>query len=495
MRDLGWFCSRLVLALGAAALAAGTEAHSAENLNAAVASITKIDLNRHINFLASDALEGREAGSRGGHAAVAYVADRLKAFGAQPAGEDGSYVQEFGAGYRNVVAVIPGSDPVLKNEYVLIGAHVDHVGYGSRLNSNGPIGRIHNGADDNASGVSGVLEIVEGLSRLTTPLPRSVIVAFWDGEEKGLLGSQHWADHPTLPLDRINLAFNLDMIGRLASDTVTVYGSRTSVGLRQRLVRNNESSGLRFAYDFKNRDDSDHYTFYRKRIPYLMIYTGEHPDYHRPSDDADRINFDGMERITRLLLRTLVESAEAPTCGGFYDRCREETSAVRIKYAPVPPRMGLTWSGKPLADGSLVVMAVDDDTPASKAGLRTGDCITHVGGVSVSECGELKDIIRKSSGEIRLVVKKAGTDAIEPASIRLDGIPLPAGLLTGLDETDPDSIVCTAVALRSEADLLGFRDGDRILRRTTGQTGSLDASSSWVVERSGLLLTLPERQE
>ncbi|HVJ67228.1 MAG TPA: M28 family peptidase, partial [Caulifigura sp.] len=333
------------------------------------------------------------------------------------------------------------------------------------------------------------------LSRLTTQLPRSVVVAFWDGEEKGLLGSQHWADHPTIPLEKIKLAFNLDMIGRLASDTVTVYGSRTSVGLRQRLVRNNEASGLRFAYDFKNRDDSDHYTFYRKRIPYLMIYTGEHPDYHRPSDDADRINFEGMERITRLLLKTLVESAEAPMCGCFYERCRDETVANRIKYGPVPPRMGLTWSGKPLADGSLVVMAVDDNTPASKAGLRTGDCITHVGGVAVSECGELKDLIRKTCGELRFVVRKAGTDAVETVPIQLDGMPLPGGILTGLDETDPDVLVCTAVALRSEADLLGFRDGDRILRRTTGQTGSLDANSSWVIERGGLLLTLPERQD
>jgi hypothetical protein len=469
-------------------------AFAAENLNAALASITKVDLTRHIYFLASDALEGREAGTRGAQAAAAYLTDRLKAYGAQPLGEDGSYVQEFGAGYRNVLAVIPGSDPVLKNEYILLGAHLDHVGYGSRLNSNGPLGRIHNGADDNASGVSGILEIVEGLSRLSSPLPRSIVIAFWDGEEKGLLGSQHWADHPTVPLDRIKLAFNLDMIGRLNGDTVTIYGSRSAVGLRQRLARCNESSNLLFNYDFKNRDDSDHYTFFRKRIPYLMIFTGEHADYHRPSDDADRVNYDGIARITQLTLRTLVESAEAPQCGGFYDRCRDENSPTRIKYAAAPPRLGLTWSGKPQPDGSLIVMAVDENTPAAAAGLRTGDCILAVGGVDISKISELRDVVLKSDVPLELSVRKAGTDAVESLTIKLAGMPLPVGCLTGLDETDPESLAVTAVALHSEADGLGFRDGDRIIRFSPAvQSTNSDNGPSWIVERAGRMLTLPEQ--
>jgi hypothetical protein len=491
-----WNCGRIVAAL-AAVLAVGTDAYSAENLNAAVASVTRIDLTRHINFLASDALEGREAGSRGGHAAVAYIGDRLKAFGAQPLGEDGSYIQEFGAGYRNVIAIIPGSDPVLKEECVLLGGHLDHVGYGSRLNSNGPIGRIHNGADDNASGVSGILEIVEGLSRLTTPMPRSIVIAFWDGEEKGLLGSQHWASNPTLPLKRIRVAMNLDMIGRLANDTVTIYGSRTAVGLRRSLVRSNESSGLTFNYDFKNRDDSDHYTFFRNRIPYLMVYTGEHPDYHRPSDDADRINFEGLERITRLVLRTLVDVAEGPNCGGFYESCREETSLTRIKFASPPPRLGLTWSGKPHADGSLIVLGVDENTPASRAGIRTGDCITHVGGVAVSELGELRDLVRRTEGTISIAIRRAGTDQVEPMSLKLEGIPLPKGIVTGLDETDPGTIAITGVVVNSEAESFKFREGDRVLQHIRGERAPADERSadSWIVERGGRLLTLPERQE
>ncbi len=187
---------------------------------------------------------------------------------------------------------------MLKNEYILVGAHLDHVGYGNRLNSNGPVGRIHNGADDNGSGISGALEIAEGLSRLSSSPRRSILIAFWDAEEKGLLGSQHWAEHPTVPLEQVKLAVNIDMIGRLAEETVTVYGSRTAVGLRQRLARCNEGSDLSFFYDYRNRDDSDHYTFFKRRIPYLMIFTGEHADYHRPSDDADRINYEGLERIS-----------------------------------------------------------------------------------------------------------------------------------------------------------------------------------------------------
>jgi hypothetical protein len=491
LQTYGWWnCGRIVAAL-ALFFAVGSNADSAENLSAAVASVTKIDLTRHINFLASDALEGREAGSRGGHAAAAYISDRLKAFGAQPLGEDGSYLQEFGAGYRNVLAIIPGSDPALKEECILIGGHLDHVGYGSRLNSNGPVGKIHNGADDNASGVSGILEIAEGLSRLSSPLRRSVVIAFWDGEEKGLLGSQHWVSNPTLPLKRIKLAINLDMIGRLSNDTVTVYGSRTAVGLRRVLVRSNEASQLNFNYDFKNRDDSDHFTFFQKRIPYLMVYTGEHPDYHRPSDDADRINFEGLERITRLVLRTLAELAEAPACGGFYERCREETTPTKIKFLPTAPRLGLSWSGKPHMDGSLIVLAVDDNTPASKAGIRTGDCITHVSGIEVSEIKELRDVVRASEGALKLTVRRAGTDQVDTLSFDLDGIPMPAGLVTGRDETDPDVYAVTGVVLHSEADVIGFRDGDRLLKHVRSD----DEDDSWIVERAGRMMTLSARQE
>jgi len=485
-------CGRIVVA-AAAILVVAADANSAENLGAAVASVTKIDLTRHINFLASDALEGREAGTRGGHAAVAYISDRLKAFDTQPLGEDGSYIQEFGAGYRNVLAIIPGSDPVLKDECILLGGHLDHVGYGSRLNSNGPIGRIHNGADDNASGVSAILEIAEGLSRLKTPLPRSVVIALWDGEEKGLLGSQHWVNNPTIPLSRIKLAINLDMVGRLANDTVTVYGSRTAVGLRRSLVRSNESSALTFTYDLKNRDDSDHYTFFRSRIPYLMIYTGEHPDYHRPSDDADRINFEGLERITRLVLRTLVDQAETPSCGGFYDRCREETAVLRIKFGPTPPRLGLTWSGQPHADGSLIVLAVDENTPASRAGIRTGDCITHVGGAPAAEIGELRDVVRQAERGVEMSIRRAGTDTVEHLTIDLAGSPMPGGIITGIDETDPETIVVTGVALHSEADGLGFREGDRVVQHI--RTAETPAHDSWIIERAGRMLTLPGSQD
>jgi hypothetical protein len=456
--------------------------------------VTKADLTRHINFLASDALEGREAGSRGGHAAAAYLTDRLKSYGAQPLGEDGSYVQEFGAGYRNVLAIIQGSDPAVKEECILLGGHLDHVGYGSRLTSNGPIGKIHNGADDNASGVSGILEIVEGLSRLSSPLPRSIVIAFWDGEEKGLLGSQHWVNNPTLPLKRIKLVFNLDMIGRLTNDTATVYGSRTAVGLRRSLVRGNEASHVNFNYDFKNRDDSDHFTFFQKRIPYLMVYTGEHPDYHRPSDDADRINFDGLERISRLVLRTLADQAEAPSCGGFYDRCREETTPTRIKFSPSAPRLGLSWSGKPHKDGSLIVMSVDENTPASRAGIQTGDCITHVNGVAVPELGELRDTVRRMEGPLKLSIRRAGTDQVDTLTLDLDGIPMPVGLITGRDETDPDAYTVTGVVLHSEAGEIGFREGDRLLRHVHAEPGADGPSDSWVVERAGRMLTLSDGQ-
>jgi Zn-dependent M28 family amino/carboxypeptidase len=130
----------------------------------------------------------------------------------QPAGHDGAYFQLFGPGYRNILGIIPGSDPALSNQFVLISAHYDHVGYGTRRNSNGPIGYIHNGADDNASGTAAVLELVEAFQRLAIPPRRSVLFVLWDGEEKGLLGSLHWLSYPTVALENVRLMINLDMV-------------------------------------------------------------------------------------------------------------------------------------------------------------------------------------------------------------------------------------------------------------------------------------------
>src|SRR5262249_39469180 len=156
-------------------------------LTAALATITIEDLRKHVDVLANDTFEGREAGSRGGHAAATYVGRELQRLKLPGGAADGGYYQGFGNQCRNILAVLEGSDPELKKDYIVISAHYDHVGYGNSTNSYGPTGYIHNGADDNASGVSGLLELIEAILQLDVRPKRSILFAFWDSEESGLL--------------------------------------------------------------------------------------------------------------------------------------------------------------------------------------------------------------------------------------------------------------------------------------------------------------------
>ena len=154
-------------------------------------SITSDELEAHVYVLADDTFEGREAGTRGGHAAAGFIVDYLEQQGLEGAAEDGSFYQVFGEGYRNVLAILPGSDPELSDEFILIGAHYDHVGYGTPRNSYGPTGYIHNGADDNASGVSALMEVIDAMTNHGTP-PASLgdcCLLGWRRERPAWLGA------------------------------------------------------------------------------------------------------------------------------------------------------------------------------------------------------------------------------------------------------------------------------------------------------------------
>ncbi len=177
------------LALGIGHSCRGVEVNARA---AALASITTDQARAHVQVLADDTFEGREAGSRGNRAAGIYIVDLLKKWGLKPAGTAGTYYQS-GNGSTNILAIVEGRDEKLRDEVILLGGHYDHVGYGTNRNSYGPTGFIHNGADDNASGVAALLEVAEALAQLPEKPARSILLAFWDGEEKGLLGSKYWA--------------------------------------------------------------------------------------------------------------------------------------------------------------------------------------------------------------------------------------------------------------------------------------------------------------
>ncbi len=200
---------------------------------AALESIKADELGGQVGHLADDAMEGREAGTRGGHAAGDYLADQYARLHLHGAGAEGGFFQAFAPNFRNILVSLPGGDPRLREQVILVGAHYDHVGYGGRGYSLGPSGYIHPGADDNASGSASVLELAKAFTILSGPPKRSVLFAAWDAEEKGLLGSKYWLAHPTVPLDHVAAALNLDMVGRLRNDHLFVFGVRSGYGWRR----------------------------------------------------------------------------------------------------------------------------------------------------------------------------------------------------------------------------------------------------------------------
>ena len=232
---------------------------------------------------------------------------------------------------QNVVAVLEGSDPVLKNEYVALGAHYDHVGIGARVDGDA----IYNGADDDGSGTTALLAMAEALAHSQARPKRSVLFVWHCGEEKGLWGSRYFTEYPTVALDRIVAQLNIDMIGRSrkASDTtpanasltgpneIYVIGSKMmSTELGELSERVNRSYlNLEFNYRYDDPTDpnrfffrSDHFNYARKGIPIIFYFDGEHEDYHRPTDSPDKIDYQKMERVARTIFMTMWELANAP---------------------------------------------------------------------------------------------------------------------------------------------------------------------------------------
>lgn len=432
--------------------------------DAALARITIDELRGHVETLAADSFEGREAGRRGGQAAAAYVMSELRRLDVRPAGEAGTFVQEFGAGYRNILAAVPGSDERLKDEVVVVGAHFDHVGYGSRENSYGPFGRIHNGADDNASGTAALLELIEAFSASPAKPKRTLLFAFWDAEEKGLLGSAHWVSRPTVPLSSVKFAFNFDMLGRLRGETLEVYGVRTAPGLRRLLSERNAETDLALKFDWTHRQDSDHWTFYKRRIPYLMLHTGLHGEYHRPSDDANLINVEGLHEVTELCRNTIAAVADAPAWP-FRDACAAETNETdRQLSAPLAQpasRLGVTWDAARGEQGEFVVTSVQAGSPAAAAGLRPGDRITAVGGHQPADSLAFRRAVLAAEAETTLTLVRGEQTSEVP--VRLSGSPIRVGISWRADEAEPGVMILRRVVPGSPAGDAGLKVADRIL--------------------------------
>lgn len=439
----------------------GAEVNNAGALRAAAQSIRHDDLKQHVQALADDTFEGREAGSRGGRAASIYLGQHFREHRLQGGGEQG-YYQTFGPNYNNIIGRLDGSDPALAAETVIVSAHYDHVGYGTAQNSYGPTGYIHNGADDNASGVSGLLEIIQAFASLPNAPRRTILFALWDGEEKGLLGSKHWLSRPTVPLATVTAMVNVDMIGRLRGEKVEIYGTRTAPGWRKLLAFANRDTGLGLDCTWEIKDNSDHYPFYERSIPALMLHTGLHSDYHRPSDDVERIEFAGMERVSRLLFETINALANQDQRANFRPASRNETEFTQRRIEqPLPallPRLGVRFD--PSAPGARV-NHVDADSPAAYAGIQPGDEIVEFAGQPVSDVGTLRRLIWTSPGHTTARVRRGGAEPT-PVSLALRGGAVRLGITWRTDEAEPGALILTRVSPGTPAGEAGLAANDRL---------------------------------
>jgi len=304
----------------------------------------------------------------------------------------------------NVVGILPGRDPGLAAESIVVGAHYDHLGFGHfGAREAKSAGQIHHGADDNASGTAVLLEVARRLGHLPLKPARTIVFVAFSGEELGLFGSRRFVER--FPhLSGVRAMLNLDMVGRLRDTRLTVFGARSGDRLSELIDAGAKNLGLLL----RHSDDvgrSDHLSFYNKKIPVLHLSTGVHEDYHRPSDTWEKLNIDGMARISDLTLLTLVKLADASDPVNFVALPARPPSAVSAQssalgvYLGTMPDYGAETTGVRLA-------GVTDNSPAARAGLREGDVIVKLAGAEIANIEDMTGALssRKAGEEIEIVV-------------------------------------------------------------------------------------------
>jgi hypothetical protein len=292
---------------------------------------------------------------------------------------------------------------------VVLGAHYDHLGYGEDGNSMLRTGEklIHNGADDNASGTAALVELARLLKKSKARQHNYLFVAF-SGEELGLYGSKYYVEHPTVPTSTYSYMINMDMVGRLndSSQTLTIGGYGTSPTWNS-LLSGARNPGFRVKFDSSGTGPSDHTSFYRKDIPVLFFFTGLHTDYHRPSDDADKINYTGTLKIVRYI-QSVVE-ASASNGKLAFQKTREQQTSTSTRFSV---SMGImpdyTYSGN-----GVKVDGVSENRPAIKAGVRAGDIVIKLGDYTVSSVESYMQALGKfKKGDATRVIVRRGNEEL-----------------------------------------------------------------------------------
>ena len=357
-----------------------------------------------IRYLADDQREGRGVGTAGLDSAGAYIARAFARIGLKPAGDDG-FFQPFtvdstapaaahagvgGARTRNVVALLPGSG-ALANEVVVVGAHYDHLGkraFGS-LDPDS-VGVVHNGADDNASGTTALLEIARRLKERRAPNARTIVFVTFSGEELGLLGSTYYVKHPARPLNATYAMLNLDMVGRLGDRKLTAFGAESAKEFPALLDSVAGAYQMAVAGSGDGWGRSDQEAFYAKDIPVLHFFTGVHEDYHRTTDDWQKIDVPGLVKV-------------AEVASDLAWRLATRTAPLTLVKAPPPaPVAGGGGYGAYLgtipdmteSPGGVRITGARPGSPAEQAGMKGGDILIQLGEKVIKNLYDMTDALR-----------------------------------------------------------------------------------------------------
>lgn len=367
-------------------------------------------LHADVMRLASDDFEGRAIGTPGADKAAEYIETRFKEIGLIPKGTDG-YVQHFsfipqGHGQihhvgdstvmgkslvkeikgKNVIGYIDNGRPYT----IVIGAHYDHLGWGDENSLWTGEKAIHNGADDNASGVSAMIQLAASLTENDkSPQYNYLFIAF-SGEEKGLWGSNYFSKNPTIPIESMNCMLNMDMVGRMNAEKALSISGTGTTAIWEPLLTEKNTFGFKLIFDKSGIGPSDHSSFYNQGVPVLHFFTGQHADYHKPTDDYDKINYDGLENVTGYIL-SLVKSLNAQEKLTFTKTAEpaQQNTSFKVTLGVMPDYM---FGGE-----GMRIDGVKENRPASNAGMKQGDVVLKMGDFKIIDMTSYMEALGKFS--------------------------------------------------------------------------------------------------
>jgi Zn-dependent M28 family amino/carboxypeptidase len=383
-------------------------------------------IKEDVAFLSDDKLEGRQTGTQGEILASEYVIKRFKSIGLQAKGTEG-YLQSFSFKPKtdphsevefttNADSTITGNNVIgfIDNKAkttIVIGAHYDHLGFGGEGSLyRGKDKAIHNGADDNASGVAVLLNIADRLKiksdKAEIKDKNNYLFMAFSGEEMGLLGSNYFSKNPTIDAKSINYMINMDMVGRMNADsTLAVYGTGTSPMFKQTLKSNNDK--FKLVENESGVGPSDHTSFYLIDIPVLHFFTGQHEDYHKPGDDSEKLNYEGMNLISDYIV-TIINDLDDNGELAFRKTKNESEETPRFK-------VGLGVVPDYLYDGKgMRIDGTREDTPAYAAGIQKGDVVLKLGDSTITDMmSYMRALSVFDNGDEAAITVKRGAEMIE----------------------------------------------------------------------------------